>query len=84
MKKKYQINIKFRDTDVDKVIVAHLQKQKNLTGYLRKVIMDDILFSGLAEDFRKKAEEEEAEEGRIVEAESAEELPGGEEDGEED
>lgn len=72
MKKKYQINIKFRDTDVDKVIVAHLQKQKNLTGYLRKVIMDDILFSGLAEDFRKKAEEEEAEEARIVEAESAE------------
>ena len=72
MKKKYQINIKFRDTDVDKVIVAHLQKQKNLTGYLRKVIMDDILFSGLAEDFRKKAEEEEAEEARIVEAENAE------------
>ena len=69
MKKKYQINIKFRDTDVDKVIVAHLQKQKNLTGYLRKVIMDDILFSGLAEDFRKKAEEEEAEEARIVEDE---------------
>ena len=84
MKKKYQINIKFRDTDVDKVIVAHLQKQKNLTGYLRKVIMDDILFSGLAEDFRKKAEEEEAEEARIVEAENAEELPGGEDDGEED
>lgn len=84
MKKKYQINIKFRDTDVDKVIVAHLQKQKNLTRYLRKVIMDDILFSGLAEDFRKKAEEEEAEESRIVEAENAEELPGGEDDGEED
>lgn len=84
MKKKYQINIKFRDTDVDKVIVAHLQKQKNLTGYLRKVIMDDILFSGLAEDFRKKAEEEEAEEARIVEAENSEELPGGEDDGEED
>ena len=84
MKKKYQINIKFRDTDVDKVIVAHLQKQKNLTGYLRKVIMDDILFSGLAEDFRKKAEEEEAEEARIVEAENAVEVSGGEEDGEED
>lgn len=52
VKKKTQINIKFTDSDVDRAILEHLNKQPSITKYLRKIIMDDILWQKMAEDFK--------------------------------
>lgn len=69
MKKKTQINIKFTDSDVDRAILEHLNKQPSITKYLRKIIMDDILWQKMRDDFQMDLMWD-VQEGQWVEAEN--------------
>lgn len=37
-----QINLKFRDTETDKRICAHLKRKDNITEYIRRLILEDM------------------------------------------